>query len=76
MATLSQKFLIRIAPWLLPVGSVIIWQFASSIGWLSTRILPSPEGVLKAFWTLSASGEENACWIPLFRCYVTCRTSP
>lgn len=57
MATLSQKFLIRIAPWLLPVGSVIIWQFASSIGWLSTRILPSPEGVLKAFWTLSASGE-------------------
>ncbi len=57
MATLSQKFLIRVAPWLLPVGSVIIWQFASSMGWLSTRILPSPEGVLKAFWTLSASGE-------------------
>ena len=57
MATLSQKFLIRVAPWLLPVGSVIVWQFASSVGWLSTRILPSPEGVLKAFWTLSASGE-------------------
>ena len=57
MATLSQKLLIRIAPWLLPVGSVIVWQFASSVGWLSTRILPSPEGVLKAFWTLSASGE-------------------
>lgn len=57
MATLSQKLLIRIAPRLLPVGSVIVWQFASSVGWLSTRILPSPEGVLKAFWTLSASGE-------------------
>lgn len=29
----------------------------SSVGWLSTRILPSPEGVVTAFWTLSASGE-------------------
>lgn len=27
------------------------------MGWLSTRILPSPEGVVEAFWTLSASGE-------------------
>ncbi|EJA1396081.1 aliphatic sulfonate ABC transporter permease SsuC, partial [Escherichia coli] len=27
------------------------------VGWLSTRILPSPEGVVTAFWTLSASGE-------------------
>ena len=35
----------------------LIWQLASSVGWLSTRVLPSPEGVLKAFWTLSASGE-------------------
>jgi ABC-type nitrate/sulfonate/bicarbonate transport system permease component len=31
----------------------VVWQLASSTGWLSTRILPSPEGVLKAFWTLS-----------------------
>jgi ABC-type nitrate/sulfonate/bicarbonate transport system permease component len=38
-------------------GTVIVWQLASSVGWLSTRMLPSPEGVLKAFWTLSASGE-------------------
>ncbi len=43
-------------PWLLPVGTVIIWQLASSVGWLSTRILPLRR-VLKAFWTLSASGE-------------------
>ena len=57
MATSAQKLLLRVAPWLLPVGTVIIWQLASSVGWLSTRILPSPEGVLKAFWTLSASGE-------------------
>lgn len=49
MATSTQKLLLRVAPWLLPVGTVIIWQLASSVGWLSTRILPSPEGVLKAF---------------------------
>ncbi len=35
----------------------MLWQLASSTGWLSSRILPSPEGVVKAFWTLSASGE-------------------
>lgn len=57
MAASSQKLLLRLAPWFLPVGTVLIWQLASSVGWLSTRILPSPEGVLKAFWTLSASGE-------------------
>ena len=39
------------------VGIVAVWQLASSVGWLSTRILPSPEGVVTAFWTLSASGE-------------------
>ncbi|STJ55778.1 putative aliphatic sulfonates ABC transporter permease [Escherichia coli] len=44
-------------PWFLPVGIVAVWQLASSVGWLSTRILPSPEGVVTAFWTLSASGE-------------------
>ncbi len=53
----QNRGLLRIAPWLLPIGIVIVWQIASSTGWLSTRILPSPEGVLEAFWTLSASGE-------------------
>ncbi len=53
----QNKWLLRFAPWLLPAGIVVIWQIASSTGWLSTRILPSPEGVVEAFWTLSASGE-------------------
>lgn len=57
MAKSPHPLLLRLAPWLLPVGTVIVWQLASSVGWLSTRVLPSPEGVLKAFWTLSASGE-------------------
>lgn len=55
MAKSTHPLLLRLAPWLLPVGTVIVWQLASSVGWLSTRVLPSPEGVLKAFWTLSVS---------------------
>lgn len=57
MANPSRKWLLRLAPWFLPVVIVIIWQIASSVGWLSSRILPSPEGVVEAFWSLSASGE-------------------
>ncbi|MBK0001876.1 aliphatic sulfonate ABC transporter permease SsuC [Erwinia sp. S38] len=44
-------------PWALPVLLVVVWQLASQTGWLSTRILPSPESVLVTFWRLSASGE-------------------
>ena len=62
MAKSTHPLLLRLAPWLLPVGTVIVWQLASSVGWLSTRVLPSPEGVLKAFWTLSASGELCSIW--------------
>lgn len=57
MATPLEKRLLRAAPWFLPVGIVAVWQLASSLGWLSGRIFPSPEGVIAAFWTLSASGE-------------------
>lgn len=53
----SEEVVIARCPWFLPVGIVAVWQLASSVGWLSTRILPSPEGVVMAFWTLSASGE-------------------
>jgi sulfonate transport system permease protein len=47
----------RLVPWLLPVGLVVAWQIASSLGWLSTRVLPAPIDVLKAAWRLTASGE-------------------
>lgn len=67
MATPVKKWLLRVAPWFLPVGIVAVWQLASSVGWLSTRILPSPEGVVTAFWTLSASSElwQHLALIPL-----------
>ena len=44
-------------PWTLPVLLVAVWQIASQTGWLSTRILPSPESIVITFWHLSASGE-------------------
>ncbi|HKM97275.1 MAG TPA: aliphatic sulfonate ABC transporter permease SsuC [Buttiauxella sp.] len=57
MTPSTHKLLLRLAPWVLPVAIIAIWQLSSSVGWLSNRILPSPEGVVVAFWNLSASGE-------------------
>lgn len=47
----------RLLPWALPVLLIAVWQLASQTGWLSTRILPSPEAIVVTFWRLSASGE-------------------
>jgi sulfonate transport system permease protein len=47
----------RLVPWLVPVGLIAVWQIASSLGWLSTRVLPAPIDVVKAAWRLTASGE-------------------
>ncbi len=47
----------RLLPWLVPVGLVVVWQVASALGWLSTRVLPAPLEVIKAAWTLALSGE-------------------
>ncbi|MEP6874764.1 MAG: aliphatic sulfonate ABC transporter permease SsuC [Burkholderiales bacterium] len=47
----------RVLPWLFPVVVLASWQIASQAGWLSTRVLPEPWAVLKAFWTLTLSGE-------------------
>lgn len=57
MTTISKRGLQHITPWLLPTVVVLAWQIASTTGWLSSRILPSPEGVVEAFWQLSSSGE-------------------
>lgn len=47
----------RLVPWLVPVLLIAAWQIASSLGWLSTRVLPAPVDVLKAAWNLTESGE-------------------
>jgi len=47
----------RAVPWLVPVGAIAMWQLLSQAGWLSTRILPEPLAVAKAFWAMSLTGE-------------------
>ncbi len=47
----------RLAPWIVPVLLIAVWQFASQVGWLSSRILPEPWAVAKAAWGLAVSGE-------------------
>jgi sulfonate transport system permease protein len=44
-------------PWALPLALIVTWEVASRAGWLSSRILPEPWAVARAFWTLAASGE-------------------
>ncbi|HEY1103572.1 MAG TPA: aliphatic sulfonate ABC transporter permease SsuC [Burkholderiaceae bacterium] len=48
---------LRLLPWLAPVGLLVFWQLASSLGWLSTRVLPAPLEVATAAWKLTLSGE-------------------
>jgi sulfonate transport system permease protein len=47
----------RVAPWLLPVAVLLAWELSSRSGWLSSRVLPEPLAVVKAFWSLLLSGE-------------------
>jgi sulfonate transport system permease protein len=44
-------------PWLVPVLLIAAWDIASRTGALSTRILPSPESVLRAARHLVETGE-------------------
>jgi sulfonate transport system permease protein len=47
----------RWLPYLLPVVIVALWQILSSVGFISTRVMPSPADVLKAFWATTVSGK-------------------
>lgn len=44
-------------PWIVPVLIIVLWQLFSTIGWIPTRVLPSPFGVVGAALKLAASGE-------------------
>jgi len=44
-------------PWVVPVLILLGWELASVSGWLSTRVLPEPLAVARAFFALAASGE-------------------
>jgi len=47
----------RFLPFLLPLVVIAIWQLGSSVGWISTRIMPSPAAVVLAFWQTTISGQ-------------------
>ncbi|UUX94330.1 aliphatic sulfonate ABC transporter permease SsuC [Aquabacterium sp. J223] len=57
MREVLQRSASRIGPWLVPIAIFLGWEAASRLGWLSTRVLPEPLSVFKAFWQLAASGE-------------------
>ncbi|MDR2826141.1 MAG: ABC transporter permease subunit [Deltaproteobacteria bacterium] len=47
----------RLLPWLVPILLILGWQLGSSLGWINTRILPSPLQVLSSLFQLAGSGE-------------------
>ena len=47
----------RLAPWLVPLAILLIWELAAKSGALSTRVLPEPLVVVRAAWSLIESGE-------------------
>ncbi len=47
----------RFLPFLLPAVVIAAWQLGSSVGWISTRIMPSPAAVVLAFWQTTISGQ-------------------
>lgn len=47
----------RAAPWLVPLALLAVWEAGARAGWLSTRVLPEPVAVVRAAWSLVASGE-------------------
>ncbi|WP_159717175.1 aliphatic sulfonate ABC transporter permease SsuC [Geminicoccus flavidas] len=46
----------HLAPWALPITALVVWQAASSVGFISNRILPAPDAVLAAFWRTLLDG--------------------
>lgn len=48
---------VTILPFLIPIILVLFWQVASSLGWLSSSVLPSPLAVLQDGIELTQSGE-------------------
>jgi len=47
----------QLLPWVFPVVLIAVWQFASSVSLLQSRVLPAPSAVVSAFWQLLISGE-------------------
>jgi sulfonate transport system permease protein len=46
-----------VAPWIVPLLILVVWQASASLGWLSSRILPAPSAVADAAWNLAVTGD-------------------
>ena len=44
-------------PFVLPITVIVVWQLASSLGWIGNRLMPSPVDVGLAFWDKASSGQ-------------------
>jgi sulfonate transport system permease protein len=47
----------KLLPYLVPFAIIALWQLGCSVGWISSRIMPSPADVARAFWTTTISGQ-------------------
>lgn len=47
----------HLLPWIVPVITIAAWQLFGSLGWISTRIMPTPLQVVEAGIRLTWSGE-------------------
>ncbi|MGL5834538.1 MAG: aliphatic sulfonate ABC transporter permease SsuC [Waterburya sp.] len=54
---LNKKQINLLAPWIVPILLILIWQVLAQIGWISTRVLPAPIAVVKAGINLASTGE-------------------
>lgn len=47
----------HVVAWVVPLALIVVWQVAADLGWLSTRILPSPLDVVRAGAHLYQTGD-------------------
>ena len=60
----------RILPWVIPIILIGSWQLFSSLGILSTRVLPNPLDIFTAAVELTKSGQLTSdVWISTKRAF-------
>nr|WP_273717157.1 aliphatic sulfonate ABC transporter permease SsuC [Alkalihalobacillus pseudalcaliphilus] len=51
------RFVKKVAPWLLPISLLLIWQFFAYFDWISSRVLPAPSDIVTSAIRLVSSGD-------------------
>ena len=55
--TLPRRLLVRVAPWVLPVSLLLLWELVVATGLVASHLLPAPTTVLETGWHLAVTGE-------------------